>query len=319
MTNNYEKATFAGGCFWCMVEPFDERPGIIEVLSGYTGGTVENPTYEEVCSNTTGHVEAVQITFDPSIVSYKSLVDLFWRQIDPTDDGGQFHDRGESYKTAIFYHNDKQREIALKSKEEIENSGIFSKPIVTEIRKAKAFYPAEDYHQYFYKRNRDHYEAYKHGSGRVDFIEKVWKKEEKEKLKEKLTPMQYHVTQEDGTEPPYQNEYWDEFRDGIYVDIISGKVLFSSKDKYDAQCGWPSFTRPVHDKEITEHLDRSHGMIRTEVRSKTADAHLGHVFPDGPQEEGGLRYCINSAALRFIPKEKMEEEGYGEYLYLFEE
>ncbi len=318
MTSNLEKAIFAGGCFWCMVEPFDERPGIKEVVSGYTGGNVENPTYEQVCSDTTGHVEAVQITFDPAIVSYKDLVELFWQQIDPTDAGGQFHDRGESYKTAIFYQNEQQKEVAEKSKEALENSGKFSKPIVTKILEAKPFYPAEEEHQYYYKKNHFHYKTYKKGSGREQFIKDNWQKTfNKEELKERLNPMQYFVTQESGTEQPFHNEYWDHEEEGIYVDIVSGEVLFSSKDKFDAQCGWPSFTKPIVNQQITEHLDTSHGRIRTEVRSKDADSHLGHVFEDGPQEYGGLRYCINSAALKFIKKEDMDKEGYGNYLYLF--
>lgn len=319
MTNKYETATFAGGCFWCMVEPFDERPGIEKVISGYTGGTVENPTYEQVCSNTTGHVEAVQITFDPAIVSYQELVELFWQQIDPTDAGGQFHDRGDSYKTAIFYNNDNQKKIAETSKQELEDSKKFNKPIVTKILPAKPFYPAEEEHQYYYKKNQFHYKTYKKGSGREQFIKDNWKKNyDKDELKKKLTPMQYFVTQESGTEQPFHNEYWDHDEEGIYVDIVSGEVLFSSKDKFDAQCGWPSFTKPIINQQITEHVDTSHGMIRTEVRSKDADSHLGHVFDDGPKEHGGLRYCINSAALRFIKKEDMEKEGYGKYLYLFQ-
>lgn len=319
MTNKYETATFAGGCFWCMVEPFDERPGIEKVISGYTGGTVENPTYEQVCSNTTGHVEAVQITFDPAIVSYQELVELFWQQIDPTDAGGQFHDRGDSYKTAIFYNNDNQKKIAETSKQELEDSKKFNKPIVTKILPAKPFYPAEEEHQYYYKKNQFHYKTYKKGSGREQFIKDNWKKTyDKDELKNKLTPMQYFVTQESGTEQPFHNEYWDHDEEGIYVDIVSGEVLFSSKDKFDAQCGWPSFTKPIINQQITEHVDTSHGMIRTEVRSKDADSHLGHVFDDGPKEHGGLRYCINSAALRFIKKEDMEKEGYGKYLYLFQ-
>lgn len=317
---NFQKATFAGGCFWCMVEPFDERPGIIEVVSGYTGGTVPNPTYEQVCSNTTGHVEAVQITYDPSIVAYKDLIDLYWVQIDPTDPGGQFYDRGSSYKTAIFYHNDEQRKIATASKEELANSGRFQQPIVTKILPAGPFYHAEDEHQYFYKTNPDHYKRYRKGSGRDQFIEQHWQMEDdsEKQLKQKLTPIQYYVTRENGTEPAFHNEYWDHFEEGIYVDIISGEVLFSSLDKYDAHCGWPSFTKPVNPAEIDEKLDTSHGMVRTEVRSKTADAHLGHVFPDGPEEHGGLRYCINSAALRFIKKEDLIKEGYGDYLSIFD-
>lgn len=320
MSQTYEKATFAGGCFWCMVEPFDSRPGVESIISGYTGGELENPTYEQVCSNTTGHVEAVQITFDPNIMPYEQLLETFWQQIDPTDPGGQFNDRGESYQIAIFYHTEEQRKTAEESKQQLEASGKFSKPIATKILPAKPFYPAEEEHQDYYKKQSFHYRLYKKGSGREDFINKHWKqKYDKKELKKKLTPIQYHVTQENGTERPFQNEYWNHFKDGIYVDIISGKPLFSSKDQYDAGCGWPSFTRPIDHYEIDEKMDTTHGMIRTEVRSKTADSHLGHVFEDGPVEAGGLRYCINSAAMRFVPKEKMKEEGYEKYLYLFED
>ena len=318
--NNQEIATFAGGCFWCMVEPFDERPGILNVVSGYTGGAVENPTYEQVCTNTTGHLEAVKITFDPNIMSYEQLVNTFWQQIDPTDPGGQFNDRGESYQTAIFYHNEKQKEIAEKSKQELAASGKFSKPIVTKVLPAKPFYPAEEEHQDYFKKQSFHYRLYKKGSGREDFIKDNWHpKKDKAALKERLTPIQYHVTQENGTERPFQNEYWDNEKEGIYVDIISGEVLFSSKNKFDANCGWPSFTKPVDNYKLTENTDKSHGMIRTEVRSKNSDSHLGHVFNDGPLDQGGLRYCMNSAAMRFIPKNKMTEEGYEKYLYLFHE
>src|SRR5690625_2785620 len=319
LTINKQVATFAGGCFWCMVQPFDQQPGIIEVVSGYTGGNVENPSYKEVCSNTTGHLEAVQITFDPSIMSYEQLVDTFWQQIDPTDPGGQFNDRGESYQTAIFYHNEEQQKIAESSKQALEDSGKFSKSIATKVIPAKQFYKAEEEHQNYYKKQPVHYNLYSKGSGRVDFIKDNWQhKKDKLALKEKLTPIQYAVTQENGTEQPFQNEYWDLEEEGIYVDIVSGEVLFSSKDKYDAQCGWPSFTKPVDNQQLVEKVDTTHGMIRTEIRSKEADSHLGHVFNDGPIEHGGLRYCMNSAAMRFIPKIKMKEEGYQSFLYLFE-
>lgn len=318
MTTNNEKATFAGGCFWCMVEPFDQRPGIVSVISGYTGGTVENPTYEQVCSNETGHVEAVQITFDPSIMPYEQLVNSFWQQIDPTDPGGQFNDRGASYQTAIFYHSEEQKQIAEKSKQDLEASGKFLKPIVTEIIPAKTFYAAEDNHQDYYKKRSFHYKLYKKGSGREDFIKENWATGiDRSKLKEQLTPVQYNVTQENGTERPFQNEYWDNEVEGIYVDLISGDILFSSKDKFDAGCGWPSFTKPADNYHVTEKTDTTHGMIRTEVRSRTADSHLGHIFEDGPKESGGLRYCMNSAAMRFIPKNEMVEQGYEKYLYLF--
>lgn len=319
MTKQYELATFAGGCFWCMVKPFDQFDGIEKVVSGYTGGYVENPTYEQVCQDNTGHYEAVQITFDPAIFPYEKLLEIFWQQIDPTDEGGQFHDRGTSYKTAIFYHSEEQREKAEKSKRTLADSGRFQKEIVTSILPAKPFYEAEEYHQDYYKKHPIRYMMYRKGSGRDDFIKQNWStKKDVALLKEKLTPIQYEVTQNNGTEPPFRNEYWNNKREGIYVDIISGKPLFSSTDQFDAGCGWPSFTKPIDEKEIEENIDTSHSMIRTEVRSKTADSHLGHVFDDGPHPTG-LRYCINSASLRFIPKEALEKEGYGEYTKLFQQ
>lgn len=300
-----------------MVSPFDKQPGIESVISGYTGGHTENPTYEEVCTNETGHYEAVEITFDPVVFPYENLLELFWQQIDPTDPGGQFHDRGQSYQTVIFYHNDNQKKLAEQSKETLQQSGKFSKPIVTQILPARAFYPAEDYHQDYYKKNPLRYKHYRKGSGREDYIKTTWGNGfSKDELKEKLTPIQYEVTQNNGTERPFMNEFWNDEREGIYVDIVSGEPLFSSLDKYDAGCGWPSFTKPIHGETIEEKADFTHNMVRTEVRSKQADSHLGHVFPDGPGPDG-LRYCINSAALRFIPKEELEKEGYGRYLPLF--
>ncbi len=310
----YSIATFAGGCFWCMVKPFATQEGIIQVVSGYTGGHTENPTYKEVCSDTTGHYEAVQITYDPAIYSYEKLVSLFWQQIDPTDEGGQFHDRGLSYAAAIFYHTKEQKQIAEQSKQQLIESKRFSKAIVTKILPVKEFYPAEDNHQDYYKKNPAHYERYRTASGRVSFLKENWRDTN---LKEKLTSLQYEVTQLNGTEPPFQNEYWNNKRVGLYVDIVSGEVLFSSNEKFDSGCGWPSFTKPLHAEHIESKRDTTHRMIRTEVRSTKADSHLGHVFEDGPKETGGLRYCINSASLRFIPKEKLEEEGYGQYGYLF--
>lgn len=304
---------------------FEAQVGVIEAKTGYIGGEKESANYETVSTGKTLHREGIQVMYNPEIISFSTLVELFWTQIDPTDSEGQFADKWLQYTTAIYYSTQEEKAIIEKSKIDLENAKKFEKEIATQILPVSEFFEAEEEHQNYYKNSSFRYNLYKKWSGRSAFIESNWESRIQElsytkeaDLKKKLSPLQYKVTQEAATEPPFQNEYWENDEEGIYVDIVDGTPLFSSQDKYDAGCGWPSFTQPINGEKVKEFNDYTLSIPRVEVRSSGADSHLWHVFNDGPNDTWWLRYCINSASLKFIPLADLEEEWYGEYVKLFQ-
>ena len=311
---------FAGGCFWGTEHFFKQIRGVISTEVGYANGTLQHaPSYEEVCSGNTGFAETVKIVYNPQVVDLKLLLELYFKTIDPTSLNKQGNDVGDQYRTGIYYTDAGVKTTIDEAIAALAKN--YKKPIVVEVSPLKNFYQAEEYHQDYLDKNP---RGYCHIPTKLFEVARKanpepikFKKPTEAELRSRLTKEQYAVTQQNATETPFANEYWDEQREGIYVDITTGEPLFSSLDKFQSGCGWPSFAKPIDKKLIEEKEDKSYHMTRTEVRSKLGDAHLGHVFDDGPKQLGGLRYCINSASLRFIPKEDMEKEGYGEYLVLF--
>ncbi|NRA83336.1 MAG: peptide-methionine (R)-S-oxide reductase MsrB [Gammaproteobacteria bacterium] len=324
-------ATFAGGCFWCMEQPFEQLDGVSSVISGFAGGTIKNPSYRMVARGKTNHVEAVQISYDPTKITYQQLLTVYWRQIDPTDNAGSFVDRGKQYRPVIYFHSATQLDLAQHSIKILTEQGRFPKKIVVELTAFTTFYPAPDYHQNYYSENPLRYHYYRSRSGRDDYLDLIWGNTRDAKpqyphhkvsnasradLKQLLTTLQFDVTQNDATEPSFNNEYWDNKQQGIYVDIVSGEALFSSTDKFRSGTGWPSFTKAISKMALTKKQDNTLFTTRMELRSRVADSHLGHLFEDGPAPTG-QRYCINSASLRFIPASQLKAQGYAQYGSLF--
>ena len=306
-----KKIYLAGGCFWGTDHLFSLMEGVEKTTAGYADSRVPYPTYEQVCTGRTGAAETVEVEYDEAKVGLTEILSVYFRSIDPTALDRQGNDIGTQYRTGIYYTDASDLPVIDAFMSAVQRR--YSEPLAVEVGPLHNFYPAEIYHQDYLYKNPG---GYCHVDPALfeEVRSRKAKKNDKRDLRERLTPLQWEVTQNGATERPYLNEYDHEFRPGIYVDITDGTPLFLSSKKYDSGCGWPAFSRPIDPAFITEHTDNSFGRVRTEVRSASSGAHLGHVFPDGPQSEGGQRYCINSASLRFIPIEEMEREGYGEYM-----
>lgn len=319
LPQNTKTAIFAGGCFWCVESDLEKIPEVYSVVSGYSGGTSESPTYKDYGSS--GHREVVEVTYDANKTSFMELATYLVRHIDPTDGEGSFYDRGKQYAPALYFENEEEKKIIEEVLAEIEESGVYDKPLAVDVLPRAPFWPAEEYHQDYAEKNPLRYAYYRRGSGRDAFIEEHsanYTKPTDAELRKILTPLQYKVTQQDGTETPFDNEYWNNHEEGIYVDVVSGEPLFSSMDKFDSGTGWPSFLAPLDKSFVTEHSDYKLLQKRIEIRSSKADSHLGHIIMDGPESNNKVRYCMNSASLRFVPKEELKREGYEEYAILFE-
>ena len=317
----------AGGCFWGTEFLMRNVPGVTSVEVGYANGPTRNPTYHDVC-NDAGHAESAHVIYNPDVVPLKKLLDIYFQSIEPTLVNQQGNDRGIQYRTGIYFSDAADEEIIRESLKNLQ--GNFFNAIVVECAPIKNFYRAEEEHQEYLYKNPNGYchisrsfineqakeKAAENFPDKNFSRDRIYGKPDK-KVLESLSDMQRSVTQEAATEPPYKNEYNEETREGIYVDVTNGQPLFVSTDKFDSGCGWPAFSKPIDKNFLVERKDFSFGMERIEVRAKASGAHLGHVFDDGPKNLGGLRYCINSASLRFIRREKMAEEGYGDWLDLF--
>lgn len=317
-TTHLKQIYFAGGCFWGTEHFFKLINGVTDTETGYANSLIPDPTYKEVCTGNTNAAETVRVVYNPEIITLRELIQLYFTTIDPTSVNRQGNDRGTQYRTGIYYTD--SSDITTIKESLAALSAHYSEPIAVECAKLINFYPAEQYHQDYLDNNPG---GYCHISPKMFELARNYRPgyntPTQKTLKEKLTPLQYEVTQHGATEYPGTGEYTDLFEPGIYVDITNGQPLFLSTDKFHSQCGWPAFSRPIEEWNVTEHNDTTHGMIRTEIRGATSGAHLGHVFPDGPTQSGGMRYCINSAALRFIPLSRMQQEGYGQYIDLLKQ